>query len=388
MNPSDLQWLNQTVELALQGEGSVEPNPMVGCVVVRDGVVVGSGWHRRFGGPHAEVEALRDVPAELAAGATVYVSLEPCCHFGKTPPCTQWLASRRVARVVAGAVDPNPAVAGKGLAELRRAGIEVELADSFLPASELIRPFAKLTTEKLPWIIAKWAMTLDGKIATFTGESQWISGEASRAEVHHWRGKVDGILTGIGTVLRDNPLLTARPAGPRTPLRAIADRQLRLPLDSRLVTTARETPLLVLSGPDADPRQRQRLEQAGVEVFCRETRDPAQLLGDWIRELGRRNLTNLMVESGGGLMGSLFEGGWIDEIRCFVAPQILGGATAPGPVAGTGFRSLIAGPRFAPLAFRGVGDDLLLVGRRPISQNAGPEQGVRAAADPSAGSER
>lgn len=369
MNSMDTHWLQQAVELARQGEGHVEPNPMVGCLLVSPSAAMGDpplarGWHARFGGPHAEAAALGGLSAETIRGATLYLSLEPCCHTGKTPPCTGLVIEKRPGRVVIGALDPNPLVSGGGLLRLRQAGIEVELAADFAPAVELIRPFTKFQLAHRPWVIAKWAMSFDGKIATAGGESQWISGRESRGEVHRWRGRVDGILTGIGTALRDDPLLTARPPGPRQAVRIVCDTECRLPPDSALARSAAEFPLLVVTGGGPDGQRREELERKGAEVLEIAGGDSLQRLNGLMDELGRRGMTNLLVESGGRLLGSLFDGGLVDEVRAFLAPKILGGERAATPVAGTGTSQLAWAPEFPFQTASRIGDDFLLVGRR------------------------
>ena len=229
--------MRRAIELARRGEGLVEPNPQVGAVVLdAHGAVVGAGWHERFGGPHAEVMAIASAGA-AARGGTLVVTLEPCCHHGKTPPCTDAIIAAGVSRVVIGVEDPFPQVSGGGVAALRRAGIDVETGVLAEAAARLSAPFRRLVVDGRPWVIAKWAMSLDGRIAAAGGDSRWISGEASRALVHTLRGRVDAIMVGIGTALADDPLLTARPPGPRTALRVVVDSRARLPTESRLVRT-------------------------------------------------------------------------------------------------------------------------------------------------------
>src|SRR4051812_35648886 len=258
--------MSHALALATRGQGSVEPNPMVGCVIVRDGEIVGEGWHEYFGGPHAEVNALA-MAGERAAGATAYVSLEPCCHQGKTPPCTQALIRAGVKRVVIAVEDPYPEVRGRGIAELRNADIECEPGVCGPEANWVLAPYRKLLATGRPWVIAKWAMTLDGKLAARTGDSQWISSEASRAVVHQLRGRMDAIIVGSGTARIDNPLLTTRPVDfadvKRTATRIVVDSAASLPLESRLVQTARDVPVLVAAAEDAAPSACSRLTEAG-----------------------------------------------------------------------------------------------------------------------------
>ena len=336
---TDSKFLSQALELALQGQGAVEPNPMVGCVIMRGETVVGQGFHGRFGGAHAEVEALRDA-GEKARGGDVYVTLEPCCHQGKTGPCTEALIKAGVARVVVGCLDPNPQVAGQGVTALRAAGIDVEVEKNCETARRLIAPFTKLMTTGRPWVIAKWAMTLDGKIASHSGSSQWISGEASRAVVHQLRGRVDAILVGRGTADADDPLLTARPAGPRAATRIILDSQASLSSESQLIQSIDEASLLVATTTKASSQNRKRLEEHGAEIFVSPGNSRSEQLASLLDELGRRQITNLLVEGGGEVLGTLLDLQEIDEVHAFVAPKLVGGKSAPTPIAGAGFAKM------------------------------------------------
>jgi len=327
--------MQRALELAARGRGCVEPNPMVGCVVVQGAEIIGEGWHRRFGEAHAEVEALR-IAGHRAAGATMIVTLEPCCHQGKTPPCTRAIIEAGVARVVVAQRDPFAEVAGRGIAELEAAGIEVAVGLLEEEARRLNGPYRKLLATGRPWIVAKWAMTLDGKIATRSGSSRWISGDESRKIVHALRGRVDAVLVGRNTAQRDDPLLTARPPGPRTALRVVTDTRASLPSQSQLVRTAREVPVLVAVGPESAEADRRRLAEAGCEVLVLEGESHAARLDGLLLELGRRRMTNVLVEGGGRLLGSLFDAGAIDEVHVFLAPKLVGGTSAASPMAGDG----------------------------------------------------
>lgn len=321
--------MRQALVLARRGVGSVEPNPPVGAVVAAaDGVVVGTGWHERFGGPHAEVAALANA-GPAARGATLFVTLEPCCHHGKTPPCTAAIEAAGIARVVVATIDPFPAVSGRGCAALGADGIIVETGLLKSEAVRLIAPFTKLVTTGLPWVIAKWAMSLDGHVTPPPGTDRWISSQASRKLVHELRGRCDAILVGSGTARADDPLLTARPAGPRVPLRIVLDGAARLPLGSRLVRSARETGLLVAVGPQAPAERTAALAQAGCEIWRSDLPDRDARLAELLSELGRRRITNLLVEGGPKVLGSFASLGAIDEVWAFIAPRILGGAIVP-----------------------------------------------------------
>jgi diaminohydroxyphosphoribosylaminopyrimidine deaminase/5-amino-6-(5-phosphoribosylamino)uracil reductase len=358
----DLEFVRRALDLARLGQGAVEPNPMVGCVIVRDGKIVGEGYHQQYGGPHAEVHALA-AAGEFARGATAYVSLEPCCHHGQTPPCTEALRAARVARVVAAMRDPFPLVDGQGIADLEAAGIEVAFGLCEAEARELNAPFLKLVTESCPWFIAKWAMTLEGRVATRAGDSKWISGEASRAIAHELRGRVDAIMIGRGTALADDPLLTARPPGPRIPLRIVMDTHAQLPLDSRLVRTANEFDTLVAVSIEADRARCRALAEAGCEVFALAASSPEDRLQELVEELAGRQMTNILVEGGPTLLGSMFDAELIDEVHAFIAPKIVGGAFAKPPIAGAGRALVDEAAKLRNLVCRPVGDDVYISGR-------------------------
>ena len=331
-NPADIAPMRRALELACRGAGHVEPNPQVGAVVVApDGTVVGEGWHAVYGGPHAEVAALA-AAGPAARGATLFVTLEPCCHHGKTPPCTAAIIAAGVARVVVAADDPFPAVAGRGIAALRGAGIVVDTGVLEAEACRLIAPFRKLVETGRPWVIAKWAMSLDGRLAAPRGADRWISSPESRILVHALRGRIDAIAVGIGTALADDPLLTARPPGPRQPLRIVLDSTARLPLTAALVRTAREAPVLVAAGPAAAPVRVAALRAAGCEVWQGAAESPVERLRELLAELGQRRVTNLMVEGGAAVLRTLFAAGAADEIQAFVAPRVIGGDVASLPM--------------------------------------------------------
>jgi len=364
--PPDQRYMRRAIELARRGEGCVEPNPMVGCVIVRDDETIAEGWHERFGGPHAEIHALQKA-GDRARGATAYVSLEPCCHHGKTPPCSDALLAAGVSRVVIAMADPFPQVDGGGAEQLRAAGVDVTVGIAEAEARRLNAPYLKLVERGRPWVIAKWAMTLDGRIATRTGDSQWISGAASRAIVHRLRGRVDGILVGRGTAEADDPLLTARPPQDETPRRVAArivvDSQASLARGSRLVQTAAEAPVLVVAGPAAPAENVARLREAGCEVLRCESERREERLEQLLDELGRRRMTNVLVEGGAGLLGSLFDAGAVDEVHVFIAPKIVGGAAALSPIGGGGIAEMNDALSLEDVQVERTGDDLYVRGR-------------------------
>lgn len=369
LGPEDARWMNLALAEAARGQGLVEPNPMVGAVLVSDGKLAGSGHHARFGGPHAEVEALAALP-ESARGMTMHVTLEPCCHYGKTPPCSKAILQAGITRVVVATRDPFPLVSGGGIEELRTAGVQVDVwpVDSPIAgqAIRLNRPFFKRVLTGRPYTIAKWAMSLDGRIALSTGDSRWISNAQSRAIVHEIRGRVDGILVGIGTVLADDPSLTARPAGPRTPKRIVVDPRAETPLESVLASTARATPVWIICSADAPEDRRKALVSKGCEVIpffpsSDGTVSPESIL----EELGSRGVTNVLIEGGSKVLGRFFDAGCIDEVAVFVAPALFGGPASFPPVAGKAVRSMEMVPRLTDIRTTSIGSDTLIQGIVP-----------------------
>lgn len=330
---------------------------MVGAVVLdAAGQLAGEGWHQKFGGPHAEVFALA-AAGERARGGTLAVTLEPCCHHGKTPPCTDAVLKAGVARVVAAMADPFPKVAGGGLSLLRNAGVQVEVGLCESEAVALNAPYLKLLRTGRPWVHAKWAMTLDGKIATRTGDSKWISGEESRRRVHELRGRMDAILVGRGTVIADDPLLTARPPGPRVAARVVVSASGELPERCQLRATAREVPVIVytanaerLAGWSADGAEVVSFSEGGLSLDA--------VLAD----LGRRRFTNVLIEGGAGLLGSVLDANAADEFHVFIAPKLIGGSAAPSPVGGTGAATMVDAVALDRVTFAAFGEDVYVHG--------------------------
>lgn len=330
----DEAWMYQALALAAQGRGHVEPNPMVGCVLVKDGHELGRGYHEKFGQPHAEVNALQDAKrrGEDAHGATAYITLEPCCHFGKTPPCADALVEAHVARVVVAMVDPDQRVAGRGIERLREAGIEVVVGVCQQQARELNEPFAKRAATGLPWVIVKWASTLDGKTATHTGHSKWISSPTSRQLVHDIRARVDAVMVGVGTVLADDPQLTARDVDiKRVARRVVIDPELRMPPQSQLALGGEPGDPPVTVGICSEvyngPSQRvQDYAEKGISFMPLPRRENHYLeIEPLLRHLAEaHNATNVLVEGGAALVGSMLDQGLVDQVLVFVAPKILG----------------------------------------------------------------
>ena len=329
-------FMKRAFQLARRGEGRVEPNPMVGCVLVRGGRIIGEGYHRKFGEPHAEIHALRACKGS-PRGATAYVTLEPCCIHGKTPPCTKALIDAGIRHVFASVTDPNPRVAGGGIKRLRAAGIKAEVGLLGETGRALIAPFEKLTRCGRPWVIAKWAQSLDGCIATRSGDSGWISDEHCRAHAHRVRGLLDAIIVGRETALHDDPQLTARVGRPRRiATRIVLDTNLRTPAASQLVQTARDVPTWLIASKQAPARNAQRLEATGCVVHrLARTRHGVSLPG-LLDLLGKHQMTNVLVEGGGALLGSFFDQKLVDEIHVYVAPLLIGGRNAVRALAGKG----------------------------------------------------
>jgi diaminohydroxyphosphoribosylaminopyrimidine deaminase/5-amino-6-(5-phosphoribosylamino)uracil reductase len=363
---TDRRHLARAIELAEQGKGRVSPNPLVGAVIAHDGDVVGEGFHRAFGAPHAEVEAIEAAGGHDLAGATLYVSLEPCCHHGKTPPCTDSIRAAGITRVVVGSDDPSEHASGRGLGILRDEGVEVVVADGELAsrARLLNQPFRKHARTGRPWVLFKSAMTLDGKVATRGGDSKWISGEASRYRAHHWRAECDAVVVGIGTALADDPQLTARVEGvTRQPRRVVFDSVARLPLTSKLVRDARRIPLTVVVSRAARRTATDALETHGADVIVAPGENEPARVCSALDQLGAAGIGSVLLEGGPHLGGAFLEAGEIDEIRLFLAPMVLGGRTARDPLEGEGVEMIADAARALTLECERVGEDLLVSAR-------------------------
>lgn len=361
METSDLNHIRRAITLADRGIGFVNPNPLVGAVIVKDGCVIGEGWHERYGGWHAERNALLHCK-EDPRGATMYVTLEPCCHHGKTPPCTEALISRGIARVVVGIEDPNPIVAGKGIAQLRAAGIQVDCGIEQEKIRQQNRVFLKYIQQRLPWVILKTAMTLDGKIATRAGDSRWVTGEPARRRAHEMRHQFMAIAVGIGTVLADDPLLTCRLPGSevRQPLRVVIDTLARLPLESQLARTAALYPTLLAHAAAAPADKLRALRLSGVQTLLSPPGPGGINLEHLLGHLGHAGIDSLLVEGGGNLNYSFLRQDLVDELHAFVAPKIIGGASAKTPVEGEGIARMADAIPFRLTGMETLGDDILL----------------------------
>jgi diaminohydroxyphosphoribosylaminopyrimidine deaminase/5-amino-6-(5-phosphoribosylamino)uracil reductase len=360
----DEWFMRQALQLAAKGRGFTSPNPMVGAVVVQDGAIVGRGYHERVGGPHAEVNALRHA-GHRAAGATLYVTLEPCNHYGRTPPCTLAILQAGIARVVVGMADPNLRVAGGGSEHLRAQGLQVTTGALEKPCRKLNQAFIKQATTGIPYVTIKTAATLDGRIATSSGDARWISNERSRRFVHRLRCDLDAILVGSATALTDDPQLTARLGAKhcRQPKRIVLDSQLRLPVTSQLVRTAQQAPLWVACHADTPRERRRPLEEAGVEIIDLPGADTGLDLEALLRELGKRHLTSLLVEGGGHVIGGFVEKGLADDFYFFYAPKNLADPEAIPMVSGKARDTMSEALPAFNLQVRRFGEDIMVYGR-------------------------
>jgi diaminohydroxyphosphoribosylaminopyrimidine deaminase/5-amino-6-(5-phosphoribosylamino)uracil reductase len=367
---TDKAHLARAIELAARGTGAVKPNPVVGAVVARDGEILGEGWHQEFGGAHAEVNAIEACGLADLGGATLYVSLEPCCHEGKTPPCTDAILQAGLMRVVVASDDPTDKASGRGLGILRDEGVEVVVADGELATSArlLNQAFRKHARVGRPWVLFKSAMTLDGKVATRSGDSKWISGEASRELAHRWRASVDAVVVGIGTALADDPQLTARPSGtpsePRAqPRRVVFDSLARLPPASQLAAAAAEVPLIVVVSRAAARADTDALEAAGAQVLVATGENEPARVRSALDQLGGLGVSSVLLEGGPHLAGAFLDAGEIDELRLFLAPLLLGGKAARDPLEGEGVERISGALHALTFDCESVGEDLLISAR-------------------------
>ena len=354
----DTDYMRLALDLARRGCGWTSPNPMVGAVIVKDGRVIGRGWHTRCGALHAEREALKNC-TESPRGAAMYVTLEPCCHHGRQPPCTDAILEAGIARVIVGSGDPNPLVAGKGLDILRRNGVEVETGVLREECDAVNRVFFHFIQTKRPYVVMKYAMTMDGKIATRTGASQWITGEAARQRVHQDRHRYTAIMAGVGTVLADDPLLTCRMEGGKNPVRVICDTHLRTPPDSRIVRTAREVPT-ILAACRPEPEKAAALTEAGCRVWDLPERDGHVDLPALMERLGSENIDSVLLEGGSTLNWAALESGVVRRVQAYIAPKLFGGAAARSPVGGLGVEAPAGAIRLKNSTVTRNGDDFLI----------------------------
>ncbi len=374
---TDREYMSRAIELAELGRGWVNPNPVVGAVIVKEGRVIGEGWHERYKGLHAERNAFASL-TESAEGADLYVTLEPCCHYGKTPPCTEAIIAHKIRRVVIGSDDPNPKVAGKGVIQLREAGILVETGVMKAECDRLNPVFFHYITTNMPYVVMKYAMTADGKIATKTGASKWITGEKARARVQEMRHCYMGIIAGIGTVLADDPMLNVRLEGKKSPIRIICDSRLRIPLDSKICRSAGQYRTMIACGKiedgdlgiekkkeqDADckemVRKAEKLRAMGIEVVSLPDVQGRVDLLQLMNYLGSQKIDSVFLEGGGELNDSFLRAGLVQELKVFIAPKIFGGKEAKTPVSGVGVELPDQGTAFVLEKTSVIGEDFLL----------------------------
>ena len=358
---SDEKWMRRALELAAKGRGRTSPNPMVGAVVVKNNRKLSEGWHRKAGSAHAEVIALQK--AKNAKDATLYVTLEPCSTHGRTPPCTAAILNSGIRRVVVGAIDPNPKHAGRAIRVLRHAGLRVRTGVLASKASALNRVFNHWITTRTPWVIAKAAMTLDGKIATKTGDSKWITSPAARRAAHRLRSETDAILVGVNTVIHDDPRLTIRNAPRRRPLlRIVLDPRGRTPVRSRILRAGATCPTLIVTGTGIQASKSRRLARHGATVWKLPLQSGRFVLRGLLKKLGSAEITSLLVEGGSETLGAFFDQRRVNQTAFFYAPKLVGGVRSVKAVGGSGIRRMKNAIRFRDLEVRRIGEDLLVIG--------------------------
>lgn len=357
----DNKYMAKALELAKKGIGNTSPNPLVGAVIVKDHRIIGEGYHQVYGGPHAEVNAFRNAKEDVE-GATMYVTLEPCSHYGKTPPCANAIVEKKIAKVVIGMKDPNPLVAGNGIRILEENGIEVVCGVLEEECKRINEIFIKYITTKTPFVIMKTAMTLDGKIAAYTGDSKWITGEDSRKYVHEIRNNLTGIMVGVGTVLKDNPMLTTRIDGGKNPIRIIVDSKCRTPLDAKVLDIDDNSRCIIATTENADSEKIEQLKDKGAIVITTPAKNGRVDLGYLMKQLGEMKIDGILLEGGSELNYSALEEGIVDKILCFIAPKIIGGNNAKTPVGGQGKALVRDAVKLSNININSFKDDVLIEG--------------------------
>lgn len=357
----DETYMKLALELAEKGRGKVNPNPMVGAVIVKDGKILGKGYHQVYGQAHAEVNAFKDAQEDVS-GATLYVTLEPCSHYGKTPPCADKIIEKKIGKVIIGSLDPNPLVAGKGCEKLKNAGIEVVTGVLEEECKRLNEIFMKYIVTKKPFVIMKAAMSLDGKIATSSGESKWITGEISRKAVHELRSEISAIMVGVDTVIKDNPELTCRIENGKNPIRIVVDSTLRIPIESKVIEGGHKVNTIIATTEKADSEKILLLENLGVRLLKCKSKEGRVDLQDLMTKLGELKIDSILLEGGATLNFSALEEGIVDKVQIYIAPKIIGGENAKTPVGGKGIDILREAFRVEKLTSRLLGKDILLEG--------------------------
>lgn len=355
------KYMERALELAQTAMGRTSPNPMVGCVVVKDGNIVAEGCHEKYGAFHAERNALTRC-AEDVSGADLYVTLEPCCHQGKTPPCTDIIIEKKIGRVFVGAMDPNPKVAGNGVKLLREHGVEVVTGVLEAECLEINEIFFHYIQSGMPYVAMKYAMTLDGKIAAYTGDSKWVTGEKAREHVQLLRKKYSSIMVGVDTVIADDPMLNCRMWEGVDPVRVICDSHLRIPIGSQIVRTAKDIRTIVAYAGEVEEQKMRELESSGVELL-RAGDGRRVSMEELFVQLGRQNIDSVLVEGGGSIHGSLLETGCVNRVYAYIAPKLIGGESAKSPVEGNGIREMAAAKRLSDMTMFQLGEDLCVTGR-------------------------
>lgn len=357
----DKYYMQRALELALKGEGHVNPNPLVGAVIVKDNKIIGEGFHEQYGQWHAEVNAFNNATEDVE-GANMYVTLEPCSHYGKTPPCARKIVEKKIKKVIIGAVDPNPLVAGNGIKILKENGIEVVTGVLEKECTHTNYIFNKFITSKRPFVIMKTAMTLDGKIATTTGDSMWITGEEARKYVHKIRNKVSGIMVGIGTVLKDNPELTCRIEGGVNPIRIIVDSKGRIPLEAKVLNIKDSSGTILATTNEIDSEKEKALEAKGIKIIKTQGKNNKVNLDELMLKLGEMKIDSILLEGGSRLNFSALEEGIVDKVQAFIAPKIVGGENAKTPVGGEGIKLINNAIHLSDIEIRKFGQDILIEG--------------------------
>lgn len=357
----DEYYMGLAINLARKGIGKVNPNPMVGAVIVKNNKIVGTGYHEKYGGKHAEINAIENASENLN-GSTMYVNLEPCSHFGKTPPCVDKIIENKINKVVIASVDPNPLVQGKGVKKLRDAGIEVKVGVLDEENKKLNEVFLKYIKNKKPFVVMKVAMSLDGKISTTTGQSKWISCDESRRYVHKLRSEVMSILVGINTVIKDNPMLDCRLENGKNPIRIIVDTTLKIPIDSKIVSSSKSIRTIVVTTKHANRNVMNLLEDKGVEILTVNLKNNLVNLKEMINKLGELNIDSILIEGGSSLNYSAINENIVDKVQVYVAPIILGGESSKTPIGGQGVADIKEAFKLDKLEYKQVGSDILIEG--------------------------